>query len=75
VAGAGDLARIVNSAASRAITTMRAAFLALGLLLTPPVSSAIDAISDAVTSVAPAHVANFSFISAAQGQPKNMGSE
>ena len=64
------MARIANAATSRALATTRAAAGAFGLLLlAPPVSNAIDTITNAVTSLVPAHVGDLSFISPAQGQP------
>ena len=46
-----------------------AAALALGLFLTPPVSSAIEAIANAVTPHVAASIGNLGFISPAQGGP------
>ena len=58
------MARIANAATSRALATTRAAVVAFGLLLlAPPVSNAIDTITNAVTSLVPAHVGDLSFIS------------
>jgi hypothetical protein len=54
---------------SRARSTARGAVLALGLLLTPPVSSAVDTIAGTVASLVPADIGHFGFISPAQGQP------
>ncbi len=68
-AGVDVVARIVNAATSGAVTTTRAAALALGLSFTPPVSNAVDTITSAVTSLVPANIGNLSFISPAQGQP------
>ena len=65
----GDPSRIVHAATSRAPATTRAAALALGLLLLPPVSNAIDTITNAVTPLVPASVGHLRFISPAQGQP------
>ena len=48
---------------------MRAAALALGLLLSPPVSGAIDAIAGAVAAFVPADIVHLGFVSPAQGQP------
>jgi hypothetical protein len=45
------------------------AALALGLLFTPPVSIAIDAIINTVASLVPAAIGNLGFISNAMGQP------
>jgi hypothetical protein len=46
-----------------------AAALALGLFFTPPVSIAIDAITNTVASLVSAEIGNLSFISPAMGQP------
>jgi len=71
-AGARAVARIVDAVTSRAPGTTRAAALALGLFFTPPVSNAIDAITNAVTSFVPANIGNLSFMSRAQGQPAGL---
>jgi hypothetical protein len=60
---------IVHAVSSRALATTRAAALALGLFFTPPVSNAIDTITNTVASLIPADIGNLSFISPAQGQP------
>jgi len=65
IAGAG--ARIAGAAPPRAPATARAAALALGLLFSPPVSDAIDAIAG--TSLVPANIGQLGFVSPAQGQP------
>ncbi len=52
---------------SRAAATTTA--LALGLVFTPPVSIAIDAIINTVASLAPAAIGHLGLISAAMGQP------
>ena len=65
----GVVGRIVNAAGSRTPATTRAAALAFGLFFTPPVSTAIDAMTDTVTSLVPASIAALSFISPARGQP------
>ena len=49
--------------------TMRVAALAFGLFVALPVSSAIDTIANAVTSLVPVNVGHLGFISPAQGQP------
>jgi hypothetical protein len=49
--------------------TTRVAALAFGLIFALPVSSAIDTIAGAVTSLGPVDVGNLGFISPAQGQP------
>jgi hypothetical protein len=54
---------------SAARATTRAAALALGLFFTPPVSSAIEAIANAVTPQVAASIGNLGFISPAQGGP------
>ena len=53
----------------RALATTRAAALALGLFLLPPVSDAIDTIANTVASLVPADIGNLGFISRAEGQP------
>ncbi len=63
------VARIVDAAAAGALSTTRAAALACGLFFTPPVSNAIDTITNAVTSLVAADIGNLSFMSPAQGQP------
>jgi hypothetical protein len=68
-AGGGGVARIVDAVTSRALATMRAAALALGLFFTPPISNAIDAIMNTVTWLVPADIGTLGFISRAQGQP------
>src|SRR6266852_4288822 len=70
IAAAGvGVVRIVNAVASRALATTRAAAIALGLFFSPPVSNAIDTITNTVTWLVPANIGNLSFISPAQGQP------
>jgi hypothetical protein len=71
-AGARVMARIVDAVTSRAPAAARAAAVALGLFFTPPVSNAIDAIANAVTSLVPADIGNLSFMSRAQGQPAGL---
>jgi hypothetical protein len=71
-AGARVMARIVDAVTSRAPAAARAAAVALGLFFTPPVSNAIDAIANAVTSLVPANIGNLSFMSRAQGQPAGL---
>jgi hypothetical protein len=51
------------------LTTTRAAALALGLSFAPPISDAVNAIGNAVTSRAPTGIGTLAFISPAQGQP------
>ena len=63
------IARIVHAVTSKALATTRAAALACGLFLTPPVSDAIDTITSTVTSLVPANIGDLSFMSSAQGQP------
>ncbi len=67
IAGAG--ARIAGAAPPRAPATARAAALALGLLFSPPVSDAIDAIAGTFASLVPANIGQLGFQSSAQGQP------
>ncbi len=62
------IARIVHAVTSKALATTRAAALACGLFLTPPVSDAIDTITSTVTSLVPANIGDLSFMSSAQGQ-------
>jgi hypothetical protein len=54
--------------AIKKFTAAPAAALALGLLLTPPVSVTIDAVIDTVAAFVPA-IGNLSFMSPAMGQP------
>ena len=54
---------------SAARATTRAAALALGLFFTPPVSSVIEAIANAVAPHVAASIGNLGFISPAQGGP------
>ena len=63
------IARIVHAVTSKALATTRAAALACGLFLTPPVSDAIDTITSTVTPLVPANIGGLSFMSSAQGQP------
>jgi hypothetical protein len=63
------VARIVSAVPSGALAAARAAALALGLFLTPPVCDAIDAVTDAVTSLVAAGIGNLSVISPARAQP------
>src|SRR5271166_2830705 len=67
--GAGVAARIIDAVASGVPAAARAAALALGLFFTPPISSAIDTMTDTAPSVVPARMSNLGFISPAQGQP------
>jgi hypothetical protein len=50
---------------------MRAAVLALAILLTPPVCSLIDNMTDTVASLVSARIGNLGFVSPAQGQPSH----
>ena len=67
IAGAG--ARIAGAVAPAAPAMTRAAALALGLLFSPPVSDAIDAIAGTFASLVPANIGHLGFVSPAQGQP------
>ena len=67
IVGAG--ARIAGAALPGALATARAAALALGLLFSPPVSDAVDAIAGTVASLVPANIGQLGFLSSAQGQP------
>jgi hypothetical protein len=67
--GVGIAARVVNAVTSRALAPTRAAALACGLFLTPPVSSAIDWITSMVTPLVPAKIGNLSLMSPARSQP------
>jgi hypothetical protein len=67
--GVGVVARIVDAVTSRALATTRAAGLASGLFFMPPVFTAIDTLTNMVTSLVPAGIGNLSFISPARGQP------
>jgi hypothetical protein len=69
IASAG--ARIAGAAAPAApaaLATVRAAALALGLLLSPPVSGAIDAIAGAVAAFVSADIVHLGFVSPARAQ-------
>jgi hypothetical protein len=55
--------------AIKKFTAAPTAALALGLLLTPPVSVTIDAVIDTVAAFVPAAIGNLSFTSRAMGQP------
>ena len=50
-------------------TAAPTAALALGLFFTPPVSIAIDAITNTVASLVPANIGNLSLMSPAMAQP------
>jgi hypothetical protein len=67
IVGAG--ARIAGAVTPRAPATARAAALALGLLFSPPVSDAIDAIAGTAASLVPANIGQLGFVSPANGQP------
>jgi hypothetical protein len=67
--GIGAVARVVHAVTSKALATTRASALALGLFFTPPISDAIDTITNTVASFVPADIGNLSFISPAEGQP------
>jgi hypothetical protein len=54
---------------TRSHTAAPAAVLAIGLFFSPPVSIAIDAISNTVASLIPAAIGNLSFMSPAMAQP------
>jgi hypothetical protein len=60
---------IVCTLTSRALTTTRAAGLALGLLVAPPVSNAIVTITSTIMRLVPGNIGNPSFISPVQAQP------
>jgi hypothetical protein len=68
-AGVGVVARTVNAVTSSVLATTRAAALALGLFFAPPVSNAIDTVSNMVTPLVPANIGNLGVNSPAQGQP------
>jgi hypothetical protein len=67
IVGAG--ARIAGAITARAPATARAAALELGLLFSPPISDAIDAIAGTFASLVPANIGQLGFVSPAQGQP------
>ena len=67
--GVGVAARVVNAVTSGALAATRAAALACGLFLAPPVSSAIDTITSMVTPLVPAKIGNLSLMSPARSQP------
>jgi hypothetical protein len=62
-------ARIAGAALPAALATARAAALALGLLFSPPVSDAVDAIAGTVASLVPANIGQLGFVCPAQAQP------
>jgi len=62
-------ARIAGAPLPRALATARAAALALGLLFSPPVSDAIDAIAGTVAAFVPANIGHLGFVSPARAQP------
>jgi hypothetical protein len=68
-AGAGTVSRILEAATFRMPGAMRAPALALCLFFTPPVSDAIDRITNTVTSLVPASLGELRIISSAEGQP------
>ena len=68
-AGVGAVSRIASAAVSKAPASTRAGAVALGLLLTPPVSDALDTMTYAVTSVVSGDIGHLGFISRAEGQP------
>ena len=67
IAAAG--ARIAGAVTPAAPAATRAAALALGLLFSPPVSDAVDAIAGTFASLAPANIGQLGFVSPANGQP------
>jgi hypothetical protein len=67
--GVDVVARRIAAGSSGALATARAAVLAFGLFFAPPVSDAIDAITDMVRSALPADIGHLRFMSHAQGQP------
>jgi hypothetical protein len=54
-----------------AVASTPAAVLALAILLTPPVCSLIDNMTDTVASLVSARIGNLGFVSPAQGQPSH----
>jgi hypothetical protein len=58
-----------RGAVRRALAITRAAVLALGVFLLPPVSHAIHTVIDTVMSLPPHDIGHLGFISPAQGQP------
>ncbi len=71
-ARAGAAARSVDAVSRSALATARAAVLALGLFFAPPVSNAIDTITNIVTSRALTNIGSLSFISPAKAQPATL---
>jgi hypothetical protein len=61
----------VGSLGAPAVASTPAAALALAILLTPPVCSVIDNMTDTVASLVPARIGNLGFVSPAQGQPSH----
>src|SRR6478609_4999494 len=68
VASAGDAARIIDAVTLGALATARVA-LALGLLVSPPVSDTVDRTADTIAALVSANIGNLGFISRAAGQP------
>jgi hypothetical protein len=66
--GVGVAARVADAVMPGALATTRAAALALGLFVSPPVSDAVDAITITVASLVQADIGSLNFISPAQGQ-------
>jgi hypothetical protein len=62
---------VVGSLGAPAVASTPAAALALAILLTPPVCSVIDNMTDTVASLVPARIGNLGFVSPAQGQPSH----
>jgi hypothetical protein len=61
----------VGSLGAPAVASTPATALALAILLTPPVCSVIDNMTDTVASLVPARIGNLGFVSPAQGQPSH----
>src|SRR5262245_3495179 len=72
VTGVGVAARVINAVTFRALAPTRAAALACGLFLTPPVSSAIDWITSMVMPLVPAKIGNLSLMSPARSRPATL---
>jgi hypothetical protein len=69
VAGAGVFARVVHAATATALKTTRATGVALALLFAPPISNAIDTVTDTVSSFVPANIGQLRLIFHARGEP------
>jgi hypothetical protein len=67
--GVGAGVRVVHAVTLPALAIARAAAAALGLLVVPPLSNTIDAITTMATSIVPPNVGRLGFMSSAGAQP------